>query len=145
MGGRHVRDPHPRHGGPEVLSVREIPQPTPGVGVVLIRTVAGSLNPMDRKTRAWEVGPQLPATLGWDQAGVVTASNHSRCHPGDQVIAMSAGRSAAVFVVRGLPAHQIHIGDHLLGRGSGGTQLPCLLASSRKVSRTAAGPCRVAH
>ncbi|MFE9479275.1 alcohol dehydrogenase catalytic domain-containing protein [Streptomyces spororaveus] len=79
-----------RHGGPEVLSVREIPRPTPGVGEVLIRTVASSLNPVEWKTRAWEVGPQLPATLGWDPAGVVTASHHSRYRPGDQVIAMSA-------------------------------------------------------
>ncbi|WP_436838709.1 alcohol dehydrogenase catalytic domain-containing protein [Nonomuraea cavernae] len=79
-----------RHGGPEVLSVREVPQPAPGADEVLIRTAASSLNPVDWKTRAWEVGPELPATLGWDLAGVVTATNHPGYRPGDQVIAMSA-------------------------------------------------------
>ncbi|MFE1875642.1 alcohol dehydrogenase catalytic domain-containing protein [Streptomyces sp. NPDC059496] len=79
-----------RHGGPEVLSVREVPRPTPGAGEVLIRTVASSLNPVDRKTRAGEIGPELPATLGWDLAGVVTAANHPGYRPGDQVIAVSA-------------------------------------------------------
>lgn len=34
--------PFARRGGPEVLSVREVPQPTPGVGEVLIRTVTSS-------------------------------------------------------------------------------------------------------
>ncbi|WP_171162943.1 NADP-dependent oxidoreductase [Streptomyces sp. I05A-00742] len=79
-----------RHGGPEALSVQEVPPPVPGADEVLIRTVASSLNPVDWKTRAWEVGPELPATLGWDLAGVVTASHHPGYRPGDRVIAMSA-------------------------------------------------------
>ncbi|MFD3469909.1 NADP-dependent oxidoreductase [Streptomyces sp. NPDC058682] len=99
-----------RRGGPEVLSVREVPQPTPGVGEVLIRTVASSLNPVDWKTRAGEVGPQLPATLGWDLAGVVTASNHSRYRPGDQVIAMSA----QIATSRGTWAEQVSLPARLL-------------------------------
>ncbi|WP_405902921.1 NADP-dependent oxidoreductase [Streptomyces sp. NBC_00656] len=99
-----------RHGGPEVLSVREIPQPTPGAGEVLIRTVASSLNPVDWKTRAWEVGPELPATLGWDLAGVVTASNHPRYRPGDQVIAMSA----QIATSRGTWAEQVSLPARLL-------------------------------
>ncbi|WP_442805694.1 hypothetical protein [Streptomyces sp. NBC_00385] len=31
---------------------------------------------MGRKARAGEIGPELPATLGWDPAGVVTAADH---------------------------------------------------------------------
>ncbi|MFB6560817.1 zinc-binding alcohol dehydrogenase family protein [Streptomyces sp. NPDC056400] len=99
-----------RNGGPEVLSVREVPHPTPGVGEVLIRTVASSLNPVDWKTRAGEVGPQLPATLGWDLAGVVTASNHSRYRPGDQVIAVSA----QIATSRGTWAEQVSLPARLL-------------------------------
>ncbi|MFJ6433533.1 NADP-dependent oxidoreductase [Streptomyces sp. NPDC091416] len=99
-----------RHGGPEVLSVREVPEPTPGVGEVLIRTVASSLNPVDWKTRAWDVGPELPATLGWDLAGVVTASNHPRHRPGDQVIAMSA----QIATGRGTWAEQVCLPAGLL-------------------------------
>jgi NADPH:quinone reductase-like Zn-dependent oxidoreductase len=43
------------HGGPEVLSVREVSEPTAGPGEVLIRTAASSLNPVDWKTRAWDI------------------------------------------------------------------------------------------
>ncbi|MFH8342500.1 NADP-dependent oxidoreductase [Streptomyces sp. AM6-12] len=92
------------HGGPEVLTVREIaapepesglesksePESGPGAGEVLVRTVASSLNPVDWKTRAWGVGPALPATLGWDLAGIVVASSAPRFAVGDRVIAMSA-------------------------------------------------------
>ncbi|MER6950223.1 NADP-dependent oxidoreductase [Nonomuraea sp. NPDC000554] len=99
-----------RHGGPEVLSVREVPQPTPGAGEVLIRTVASSLNPVDWKTRAWEVGPDLPATLGWDLAGVVTAANHPGYRPGDHVIAMSA----QIATGRGTWAEQVALPARLL-------------------------------
>lgn len=56
---------------------------------MLVRTVASSLNPVDSKTREWEVGT-LPATLGWDLAGVVVASEDERFQPGEHVIAMSA-------------------------------------------------------
>jgi hypothetical protein len=58
-----------RHGGPDVLALREVAAPEPAAGEVLIRTAASSLNPVDRKTRAWQVGPPLPATLGWDISG----------------------------------------------------------------------------
>ncbi|MGW1817309.1 NADP-dependent oxidoreductase [Streptomyces sp. NPDC002125] len=99
-----------RHGGPEVLSVREVPQPTPGAGEVLIRTVASSLNPVDWKTRAGKAGPELPATLGWDLAGVVTAANHPGYHLGDQVIAMSA----QIATGRGTWAEQVALPARLL-------------------------------
>ncbi|MER6332953.1 NADP-dependent oxidoreductase [Streptomyces sp. NPDC001034] len=78
------------HGGPEVLTVREVDDPEPGVGEVLVRTVASSLNPVDWKTRAWDVGPALPRTLGWDLAGIVVASRSPQFAVGDRVIAMSA-------------------------------------------------------
>ncbi|MEU1779061.1 NADP-dependent oxidoreductase [Streptomyces abikoensis] len=78
------------HGGPEVLSVREVADPRPGPGEVLIRTVASSLNPVDWKTRVWDVGPAFPMTLGWDLAGIVVASSSAGFAVGDRVIAMSA-------------------------------------------------------
>ncbi|MFC0534235.1 alcohol dehydrogenase catalytic domain-containing protein [Phytohabitans kaempferiae] len=58
-----------RHGGPEVLTVAMAPDPQPAAGEVLVRTAASSLNPVDWKTRAWDIG-RLPATLGWDLATV---------------------------------------------------------------------------
>ncbi len=79
-----------RHGGPEVLAVREVPVPTAGAGEVVIRTVASTINPVDWKTRVWDVGPQFPMTLGWDLAGIVVACDSSAFAVGDRVVAMSA-------------------------------------------------------
>ncbi|MGW5611871.1 quinone oxidoreductase family protein [Streptomyces sp. NPDC003753] len=79
-----------RHGGPEVLTVREIAEPALADGEVLIRTTASSLNPVDWKTRAWQVGPPLPSTLGWDLAGRIVASTDPAHEVGKPVIAMSA-------------------------------------------------------
>ncbi|MDT0570864.1 NADP-dependent oxidoreductase [Streptomyces sp. DSM 3412] len=98
------------HGGPEVLEVREIAEPVPGPGEVLVRTVASSLNPVDWKTRAWDVGPQFPMTLGWDLAGVVVASSSAEFAVGDRVIAMSA----QIATGRGTWAQSVALPDHLL-------------------------------
>ncbi|WP_433346021.1 alcohol dehydrogenase catalytic domain-containing protein [Microtetraspora malaysiensis] len=80
-----------RHGGPEVLTIREVPEPVPEAGEVLIRSTASSLNPVDWKTRTWDIGPELPATLGWDLAGVVIAGGGTAFRPGDHVIAGRRG------------------------------------------------------
>ncbi|MET8978922.1 NADP-dependent oxidoreductase [Streptomyces sp. NPDC004539] len=97
-----------RHGGPDVLTVEEIPDPAPAPGEVLVRTAASSLNPVDHKTRAQHIGPALPATLGWDLAGTVVATHGTPFRPGEQVIAMSAqiatGRGTWSELVT-LPAH----------------------------------------
>ena len=61
-------------GGPEVLSVEEVPTLEPGPTEVLVRVTAAGVNPVDWKTRAG--GGFLrepPFTLGWDAAGVVEA------------------------------------------------------------------------
>ncbi|KUJ67719.1 alcohol dehydrogenase [Streptomyces albus subsp. albus] len=99
-----------RHGGPDVLTLREIAAPEPAAGEVLIRTAASSLNPVDWKTRAWEVGPPLPATLGWDISGRVVASNDPAHEVGAQVIAMSA----QIATGRGTWAELVALPGHLL-------------------------------
>ncbi|RBM06231.1 NADP-dependent oxidoreductase [Streptomyces sp. PT12] len=79
------------HGGPERLTVREVPEPKAVEGELLVRTVASTLNPVDWKTRAWEsVGIEPPATLGWDSAGVVVGGAVDGFAVGDRVFAMSA-------------------------------------------------------
>lgn len=98
------------HGGPEALVVREIPEPQCGEGQVLVRTVASTLNPVDWKTRAWDVGPALPATLGWDLAGVVVASASPEFAVGDRVIAMSA----QVATGHGTWAELVALPEHLV-------------------------------
>ena len=78
------------HGDIDVLEVRELPDATrTRDGAVLIRQVASSLNPVDWKTRAWDRGPKLPMTLGWDVAGVVVDTNSTDFEVGDRVVAMS--------------------------------------------------------
>ncbi|OLF15076.1 NADP-dependent oxidoreductase [Actinophytocola xanthii] len=79
-----------RPGGPDALTVRDIPVPTRADGEILIRTVASSINPVDWKTRTMVGADRLPMTLGWDLAGVVLASDHPGFGTGDRVIAMSA-------------------------------------------------------
>jgi NADPH:quinone reductase-like Zn-dependent oxidoreductase len=56
---------------------------------VLIRTIATSINPVDEKTRSGAFDLLLPATIGWDLAGVVVDPGDSELGTGDRVMAMS--------------------------------------------------------
>ena len=62
-------------GGPEVLQLDEIPEPTPGEGQVLVRVHAVGVNPVDTYIRAGAYArvPTLPYVPGTDGAGVVKA------------------------------------------------------------------------
>lgn len=62
-------------GGPEVFEAREVEDPTPGPGEVLVRVQATSVNPVDTKIRqagSW-AGVKPPAVIGYDVSGVVEA------------------------------------------------------------------------
>ena len=76
-----------RHGGPEVLTLTELPEPVPAAGQVLIRTVASSINPVDWKTRAGLL-PTVPTpmVMGSDLAGIVVRGDGRYFAPGDRVI-----------------------------------------------------------
>ncbi len=62
-------------GGPEVLTVVEVPQPEPLPTEVQVRVIAAGVNPVDVKTRAGGgmagVLGEPPFILGWDVSGVV--------------------------------------------------------------------------
>ena len=54
------------------LQIRDLPDPSPTSGQVLVRIVASGLNPLDtkiRRGRAAHAGTVLPAVLGLDLAG----------------------------------------------------------------------------
>ncbi len=60
-------------GGPEVLTLHEIPTPHPGPGQVLVRVHGAGVNPYDTYMRAgtYPIKPPLPYTPGSDAAGIV--------------------------------------------------------------------------
>ena len=61
-------------GGPEVLESVSLPRPTPGIGEVLVRVHAASVNPVDKmnRERGLLTGPP-PFVLGYDVSGTVEA------------------------------------------------------------------------
>ena len=66
-----------RYGGPEVVKIGVLPAPTPGPGELVFRMEAASVNPVDFKIRNGLLRAlqsyRMPAILGNDAAGVVTA------------------------------------------------------------------------
>jgi NADPH:quinone reductase-like Zn-dependent oxidoreductase len=63
-----------RHGGPEVLKYGELPDPTAGPGMVVIDTVAASVNGADWKVRVGDYKQSnFPYVLGRDFSGVISA------------------------------------------------------------------------
>ena len=85
-----------QNGGPDVLTLEDMPEPVAAADEILIRVVATSINPIDCKIRAGGMTKShplaLPATLGWDASGVVDSvgANVSRFKPGDAVFTYPA-------------------------------------------------------
>ena len=75
-------------GGPEALQIDEIATPTAGPGQLLVQTAAIGVNFIDTYHRSGQYPLQLPATLGVEAAGVVTAV-------GNDVTSFTAGDRVA--------------------------------------------------
>lgn len=62
-----------RHGGPEVLRLREAPDPVPGHGEVLVRVAACGVNFADLMARKglYPGSPKPPGVVGYEVSGVV--------------------------------------------------------------------------
>ena len=77
-------------GGPEVLRLDEVDEPTPNAGEVLVRLHAASLNHLDLWLRRGLPSVPKPRILGADGAGVVEeVAGHgtdARLSPGDRVV-----------------------------------------------------------
>lgn len=88
-------------GGPEVLTLEEVPEPAPCPGEVAIRVCAIGVNPVDTYVRAGTYGPRsFPFTLGGECAGVILAL-------GDEVEGLAVGdRVYAVRTVSGAYAER---------------------------------------
>lgn len=130
-------------GGPEVLRWEAVPLPEPGPGQVLLRQQAVGLNFIDvyYRTGLYKL-PSLPAVIGQEGAGVVTAvgPDVSDLAPGDRVAYAGAlgayatdrviaadrlvklpeavsARTAAAVMLRGLTAHYLLHRTHAVRAG----------------------------
>jgi NADPH:quinone reductase len=76
-------------GGPEVLTLADVPDPQPGPGQVRVRIHAAGVNPVETYIRsgAYANKPALPYTPGSDGAGVVDAVGDgvTGLLPGDRI------------------------------------------------------------
>jgi NADPH:quinone reductase-like Zn-dependent oxidoreductase len=104
-----------RYGGPEVLEVVEVEDPTPGPGQVLVRVKAAGINPGEVAIREGRLQDRWPARFpsgeGSDLAGVVqhAADGVEGWSPDSEVIGWSDERSSHAELVV-VPA------DHLTAR-----------------------------
>lgn len=80
-----------KYGGPEVLELAELADPTPGPGDVLVDIHAASVNPIDWKMREGRVlrffDVPLPHVMGRDMSGVIreVGTEVTGLQPGDPV------------------------------------------------------------
>ncbi|AZF16106.1 MULTISPECIES: zinc-dependent alcohol dehydrogenase family protein [unclassified Pseudomonas] len=76
-------------GGPESFELCDVPKPVPGVGQVLVRVHATSINPLDFQVRRGDYADlvPLPAITGHDVSGVVeeVGPGVTGFAPGDEV------------------------------------------------------------
>jgi NADPH:quinone reductase-like Zn-dependent oxidoreductase len=93
-------------GGPEVLSLREVPAPQAGSGQIRVRVTAAGLNPMDwfmtsDAATASRFGLSLPSGFGTDYAGVVDQAGDGVAGfaVGDRVFGGALSRAVADYVI----------------------------------------------
>ncbi len=93
-----------RRGGPEVLEVRDAPDPEPGAGEVRVRVAAAGINFADILARMglYPDAPKLPAVVGYEVAGTVdrVGEGVTGVREGDRVSTLTrfGGYSSAVVV-----------------------------------------------
>ena len=96
-------------GGPDVLTLREVPDPTPGPDEVVLATTAAGVNRADLMQRQgfYPPPPGAPPYLGLECSGRIAAvgSAVTGWQPGDQVCALLAGGGYAEQVA--VPAGQL--------------------------------------
>ncbi len=102
-------------GGPEVLKVAQVPDPSPGPGQVLVSVRAAGVNPVDTyiHTGTYARKPALPYIPGMDLAGIVTAVGDgvTTWKPGNRVysdgVAAGSGAYAQLTVCDAAQVHPL--------------------------------------
>lgn len=99
-----------KFGGPEVLELRDVPEPHAGRGEVRVRVTAAGLNPMDWAIAsmpevAATFGVTVPSGFGYDFAGLVdeVGAGASDFAVGDRVYGGAMAKAAADFLVLQTP------------------------------------------
>ena len=93
------------YGGVDQLRYEDVPAPTAGLGEVLVKVAATSVNPIDWKIRRGNLKGmmtlQFPVVLGRDVAGEVVAvgTGVSNFKPGQRVMALTNHTYAELVVV----------------------------------------------
>jgi NADPH:quinone reductase-like Zn-dependent oxidoreductase len=89
-----------RYGGPEVLEIADVPEPSPGPGQVLVQVKAAGINPGEAKIRDGLLHARYPATFpsgeGSDLAGIVAklGPGVTGVAAGDEVIGFTDNRAS---------------------------------------------------
>jgi len=97
-----------RYGGPDLLTLRDLPEPEPGPGDLLVEVHAASVNPVDFKIRSGGVKvlvkDRFPLVLGCDCSGVVlrVGEGVTKFAPGDEVFARLRKNRIGTFAERAL-------------------------------------------
>ena len=138
MKGVRVRE----HGGPEVLRLETVPEPTPGPGEALVRLESIGVNFIDCYFRKGQYKTTLPYTPGSEGAGVVVAigSGVTDVAVGDRVASQNflgayaelalaradrlvvlpeglESRDGAAAMLQGMTAHYLAASTHTLQAG----------------------------
>jgi NADPH:quinone reductase-like Zn-dependent oxidoreductase len=105
-----------QYGGPDVLEYEEFPDPVAGLGVVLLRVAAASVNPIDCKRRAGLTKDFYPMTfpslIGIDMSGTVleVGPGVEIFTAGDPVFAMADNTYAELCVMKADALADIPVG-----------------------------------
>ena len=131
-----------QHGGPEVLRLETVPEPTPGPGEALVRLESIGVNFIDCYFRKGQYKTTLPYTPGSEGAGVVVAigSGVTDVAVGDRVASQNflgayaelslaradrlvvlpdglESRDGAAAMLQGMTAHSLAASTHTLQAG----------------------------
>ena len=130
------------HGGPDVLKLEDLDPPVPGPGQALVQVEAAGVNFIDVYERKGLYKISLPATVGKEAAGVVTATGTGvedvkpgarvawqgvngayagfAVVPADRLVSLPDGvptKQAAALMLQGLTAHYLATSTYPLGPG----------------------------
>jgi NADPH:quinone reductase-like Zn-dependent oxidoreductase len=126
----------PRHGGPEVLEIADLPDPRPGPGEVLVEIRAAGVNHLDTWVRRGMPGMKLPLPMipGSDGAGVIAATGPgvTEWKVGDQVF-VSPGYSCGRCEACGSGQEPLCRDYGLLGEHRDGLQAERVVLGARQV------------